>query len=117
MAIFQLDFTARTDGTHNIGHINLSPAQLVERFGKPKKCDEYKVSGQYTFVDDSARVYTLYDYKSTSLYNDFIDQGIESELPTPEEFWAAGKPYDFQIGGKKNCDVGAFKVWLRYEVG
>ena len=117
MATFQLDPNARHDGTHNIGHISLIPRQLVEQFGKPGKCDEYKVSGEYTFVDDSGRVYTLYDWKSTSLYNDQIDQGIESDLPTPEEFWANEKLYDFPIGGTKACDVGAFKVWLRYLVG
>src|SRR5258708_30261478 len=114
MAVFQLNPKGRIDGTHNIGEIRLIPRQLIEKFGQPEKCDEYKVSGQYRFVDDSGRTYTLYDWKSTSLYNDGANDGVESEFPTPEEFWAGEDPYNFQIGGTDDCDVGAFKVWLRY---
>jgi len=116
MATFQLDHNRSFEGTHNIGYVKLIPRRLVEHFGRPEKFDEYKVSGEYRFVDDSGRVYTLYDYKATSLYNDQIDMGIESELPTPDEFWGAERPYDFCIGGTDDCDTGAFKVWLRYLV-
>ena len=117
MPVFRLEPHRHAGGTYNIGHVKLVPKQLVEQFGQPEQFDEYKVSGQYRFVDDEGHVYTLYDWKCTSLYNDRIDEGIESEFPPPNEFWAGQRPVEFHIGGTTECDIGAFKVWLRYRVG
>ena len=81
------------------GYATVSPAKLVEIFGKPSEADGYKVSGQYTFVNpDNGEAFTVYDWKSTNLYDD-------SEDPSPEEFWASTVPYDFHIGGSGNTDI------------
>ena len=114
MPTFRLDPTATHADTHGLGHIDLPPRALVDRFGPPATFDEYKVSGQYRFVDDAGRMYTLYDYKVTSLYGDPA-LGYPP-MPTPAEFWADDRPATLNIGGQDGCDVAAFKVWLRYEV-
>jgi hypothetical protein len=114
MPAFRLDPTANMAGTHGLGSIDLPPRAVVDRFGPPPPFDDYKVSGHYTFVDDAGRVYTLYDYKVTSLYGDPA-LGYP-RMPTPAQFWADDAPQTLNIGGQDDCDVPAFKVWLRYEV-
>jgi hypothetical protein len=114
MPAFRLDHAASLARTHGLGSIDLPPKALVDRFGPPRPFDDYKVSGNYTFVDDAGLVYTLYDYKVTSLYNDPALGYPQS--PTPQEFWADDTPTTLNIGGTDACDVPAFKVWLRYEV-
>ena len=89
----------------------------MSRFGQPAECDGYKVSGIYTFTDDLGNVYTVYDWKSTTLYNDQELDGKEVTLPTPDEFWANDHFADFSIGGHDACDVEAFSNWLAVEVG
>ncbi len=114
MPAFRLDLVADRADTHLVGSIDLPPKALVDRFGSPARCDEYKVSGEYRFADDAGRVYTLYDYKVTTLYGDPA-LGYPP-MPTPAEFWASDRPTTLNIGGHDGCDVPAFKVWLRYEV-
>jgi hypothetical protein len=114
MPTFRPDLTANIAGTHGLGSIDLPPKALVDRFGPPRPFDGYKVSGEYRFVDDAGRVYTLYDYKLTTLYGDPA-LGYPP-MPTPAEFWADDRPHSLSIGGTDDCDVPAFKVWLRYEV-
>ena len=117
MTTFQLNPEADIDGTYRIGSITLVPRRLVDRFGPPSDADGYKVSGQYRFVDQAGLVYTLYDWKRTSLFNDGLAEGEESSSPTPEEFWGNENPDQLQIGGRKGCDVEAFKNWLKEQVG
>lgn len=116
MRTFKLDLTANSGGTHRIGEIALSPARLVARFGPPRRCDEYKVSGLYAFTDDLGNVYTLYDWKATTLYNDHELDGYEPILPTPEKFWSNPHFAEFSIGGRDDCDIEAFSNWLAVEV-
>ena len=101
---------------YQIGQIVLVARRLVDRFGPPGEADGYKVSGQYRFEDARGRVYTVYDWKETSLYDDGLEEGEESDVPTPEEFWANENPTTFQIGGREECDVDAFKAWLSGQV-
>ncbi len=114
MATFRLDHAADVSGTHGLGEVRLSPRAVVERFGPPRSFDGYKVSGNYTFVDDAGRPFTLYDWKLTSLYNDPAMGYPES--PTPAAFWRDARPTTLNIGGRDDGDLAAFKVWLRYEV-
>lgn len=101
---FTLDPKRDSNGSHNIGYFEISPAQLVRVFGKPQPADEYKVSGEYKFIDEGFRLYKIYDYKKTSLF--------EEGYITPEEFWKLETPQSFSLGGFEASDVNAFKEWL-----
>ena|SRR5581483_10481158 len=112
MATFTLTPDADIDGTHKIGEIVLVARQLVDRFGPPEEGDGYKVSGEYRFEDAQGCVYTIYDWKETTLFDDGVEEGEEPSAPTPEEFWGNENPTTFQIGGREANDVEAFKTWL-----
>lgn len=114
MPVFRLDPGAGIDGTHYVDQVNIPPRFLVERFGPPAEVDGYKVSGRYTFVGDAGEVFTLYDWKGTTLYH-----GDESGAPTPAEFWGNRNPETLYIGGRgeenrsgRNPAATAFKEWL-----
>ena len=110
------DFTpnqaADVNGTYNIGKILVPPKRMVELFGRPREVDGYKVSGSYTFTDERGNVFTVYDWKVTSLYFDAFEDGQESSLPSPEEFWDLETPEELMVGGKDGFDVASFKRWL-----
>ena len=59
----------------------------------------------------------MYDWKITSLFDEYLEVDEESTDPSPEEFWRDKTPTTFQIGGRKDCDLKAFKAWLASEVG
>jgi hypothetical protein len=101
---FQLDNEADTDGTHYRGQIYAVPQRVVDTFGRPGQADGYKVSGHYTFTDRDGNVFTLYDWKATSLY--------ASGQPTPREFWGNWNPDLLHIGGHEGGDLEAFERWL-----
>lgn len=61
-------------GTSLMGYIQASYKDLVKLFGPPKKADNYKVSTEWIVEDESGNVATIYDWKSTNLY----DEGLES---------------------------------------
>ena len=117
MPSFQHDPAAESGGTHQIGTIEIPPKSLVDEFGPPGAGEGYKVSGTYTFTDDSGNVYTLHDWKATSLFDDAMEPGDEEFAITPEEFWGNWNPDTLIIGGSHACDVEAFKAWLREVVG
>lgn len=89
-------------GTSLKEHINVTYGTLVELFGEPVESDGYKVSCEWVFESDDGKVFTLYDWKATSLY----DEG----LPTVEEFRADKQAQTFHIGG--HSDATEFKNWL-----
>jgi hypothetical protein len=116
MPAFSLKPEADVDGTHKIGQIVLVARRLVDRFGSPGEGDGYKVSGEYRFEDAQGRVYTVYDWKETSLFDDGLEEGEESGATTPKEFWGNENPTTFQIGAHEDSNVKAFKTWLSGEV-
>ena len=99
--------TMLANGTYKVSEVMVSPARLIEVFGKPMGSDGYKASGEYLFVGDNDEVFTVYDWKSTSLY----DPGLES----PEQFWSYSSPEYFSVGGKSNPD--SFVTWLLRKLG
>ena len=117
MPTFTFNPDADVNGTYKVGEVVVVPARLVARFGPPGEVDGYKVSGEYRFTDDRGRVYTVYDWKETSLYGEGVDAGEESLVQTPAEFWGNENPATLQIGGRDDADVPAFKAWLTAEVG
>ena len=85
-----------SSGTYLIGEINVSYDNLVKLFGEPqlklkKDDDGYKTSTQWTLEDNEGRVYTIYDYKMTTLYGEDL---------TPEEFRKLPS-YTWHIGGEE----------------
>jgi len=111
---FKLKNDARVEGIHYLqGHIEIAPRDLVRAFGPPALSDGYKVSGEYRFVNKDGDVFTLYDWKSTSLYDDGLlfppEDGV-GVLMTPEIFWSSGQPYRFHIGAGGPSDE--FEQWL-----
>ena len=100
---FRLDPKANITGTHLVGYIEAQPFVLVAVFGKPHESDGYKVSGEYVFSNDRGEVFTLYDWKSTSLY-------FGPGAPTPEEFWESDVVHELNIGGK--TDAKEFIEWF-----
>ena len=61
-------------------------ADLVDLFGKPGDADGCKVSGIFTYANDYGDIFTIYDWKMTTLYH-----GENSDCLTPDEFWQDGK--------------------------
>ena len=107
MTQFNLVSDARANGTGRVSEITVSPALLVAAFGAPGGADGYKVSGHYVFANDEGDVFTVYDWKMTSLY--------EAGNPSPGEFWNRDEPIQFNIGGKSGS--GEFEEWLQEEIG
>ena len=93
-------------GTYNLEYIDVIPRFLVSNFGEPNAGDGIRVSGLYTFVSEAGEVFTLYDYKSTTLWAE--DEG----LPTAEEFWSATTKQEMSVGGEDGSDYLRFIKWL-----
>ena len=101
---FILDQNAQYYGSL-LGYIKLSPAKLVEWFGRStQQTDDYKVSGEYIFSNKDGVVFTLYDWKSTDLY--------DSCCLTPDEFWSSTQLYEFHIGGTNKALINDFKDFI-----
>jgi hypothetical protein len=105
--MFKLSQEADAVGTSLACCVNIAPAKLVKLFGKPQEMDGYKVSGEYLFTDDAGNVFTVYDWKSTSLYS--------SEYMKPSKLWAMTEPWEIHIGAAGG-DWKAFRDWLLVEV-
>ena len=114
---FKLDPGADADGTFYRAKVMVPPKRLVDRFGRPGRGDGYKVSGCYVFTDQAGNVFTLYDFKATSLSDDGAGYGEESSAPTPKEFWGNWNSDLLHIGARDQGDVEAFKRWLLVQVG
>jgi hypothetical protein len=118
MSTFQLTPDADANGTCFLTEVELPPKRLVDRFGPPSEGDDYKVSGTYSFMDEAGNVFTVYDWKCTSLFEDIVEPGDDPGVPTPAEFWASAFPEELHIGGHEGKgDVEAFKRWLLEQFG
>jgi hypothetical protein len=107
-SLFQRDGAQDTSATYLVGEVEVAPRFLTERFGVPEKGDELRVSGSYTFKSASGKIFTLYEYKSTTVWA--TDEG----LPTPEAFWRETKAQTLSIGSRGN-DPTEFKNWILQE--
>lgn len=107
---FMLASPSDADWTHHYAEVQLPPACVVRRFGKGIEGDGYKVSRQWVFRKGEL-VFTLYDWKSTYLY--------DVELWHPNELWASEWPFDLHVGSKSPAtpaDVQAFIEFLERAV-
>ena len=101
--MFKLNQDANITGTCRQSEIKASPSRLIEVFGQPVECDGYKVSGEYIFEDEEGSVFTVYDWKATTLYDPAY--GV-----TPIAFWNETTPVWFNVGGSKSA--ADFVDWL-----
>jgi len=108
--VFKVDQTADAGGTHLLGEVKLPPAFMVRRFGKHNGGDGIRTSGGWTFVAESGGVFTVYEWRCTTLSN-----GRGSGSPTVREFWRLWEPVRLNIGGHDDTDWQAFRKWLRAE--
>lgn len=98
-----------TEELKQIGLYEISPRELIKKFGLPLEGDKYKVSGEYIFISENGDSFTLYDWKSTSLYErDYLD---------PLSFWRQENPYMFCVGGTEEGapDIEDFKQWIKWQ--
>ena len=72
--------------------------------------------GSSRLARKAGNVFTLYDFKATSLSDDGAGSGEESSAPTPKEFWGSWNPDLLHIGAREQGDVEAFKRWLLAQV-
>lgn len=107
--MFKLNNNADVNGTSLIGHVILNYQSIVKHFGPPIESDEYKVSGEWVFEDDKGNVFTLYDWKSTDLY--------DTGLPTVSQFRLQDSA-EFNIGGHYNNkkDAELFIRWIQFVI-
>ncbi len=102
--MFRLDPGANTCGTYLLDVMELPPALLVACFGPPGRHGYPDCMGAWSFMSDRGEVFTLYEYKSTSAF--------EQGAPAPEGFWALPVPHGMHIGGHRGTDLAGFKHWL-----
>lgn len=101
---YVLDPTAEIEGTAWAADLEAVPTQMIQRFGAPHhRGDQFKISGQYIFVDDDHRVFTLYDWKATALF--------DTSCPSPLRFWNSNEVQNFAVGSLDD-DAADFKRWL-----
>lgn len=89
------------------GYIEANYQKLVQILGEPLEGDGYKVSGEWYIEADNGAVVTLYDWKSTDLY--------DCDYPTVEEFRQQPSAI-FNIGGNDQYTAQLFKEWLEEQL-
>lgn len=93
-------------GTALLAEVSLTPRYLALSYGPPDAGDGIRVSGIYAFVSDAGEVFTVYDYKTTSLWDP------DGSLPAPEAFWSSDDAVTLSVGGHSTSDYSAFVQWL-----
>src|SRR3954453_23341048 len=77
------------------GETKLPPAFMIKRFGKHDGGDGIRSSGGWDFVGESGEVFTVYEWRCTTLSN-----GRGSGSPTVRQFWGMWEPVKLHIGGR-----------------
>jgi len=103
--MFSRDESISSGGAYWADRVDVAPRFLVEEFGPPAAGDGMRVSGQYTFRSETSIVFTVHDYKATTLW------ATDEDLPTPEAFWQLHSAQEFSIGSR-GVDAKAFREWL-----
>jgi len=103
--MFSRDESISSGGAYWADRVDVAPVFLVEEFGAPAAGDGIRVSGQYTFRSETGTVFTVHDYKATTLW------ATDEDLPTPEAFWQLHAAQEFSIGSR-GVDAKAFREWL-----
>ena len=116
-APFLLTPEANVDHTGLAGAVALPPRSLVSRFGPPLDGEGFKSSGSYSFTSAEGEVFTLYDWKATSLYYEGEKDPALANLPSPAVFWSSSLPFEFKVGARRGSKgKSQFCEWLLAEV-
>jgi len=108
--MYKLNPKVDTSGTDGLTLFEFPPVGLVELFGEVCDSDGCKVSRKHVFTSDRGDVFTVYDWKQTTLY-----RGESSGAPTPEEFWRSRELKLLRIGGRIGSNPRPFLKWLQGE--
>ena len=94
----------RSNGSSLQSGVTIVPSRVVDLFGSPDDSDGYKVSMEWLFEDEEGNVVTLYDWKSTSLY--------EEGLPSPVSVINSVHPLHLHVGAHDYQTAVKFVDWL-----
>lgn len=94
-------------GTYLIGYFRATYKELENVLGKPESGDEYKSSTEWR-VEHLGKVFTIYDWKTTNLY--------ECYLNSVENFRQCEIPCLWHIGGHNAEFFDSFIKVLDYEI-
>ncbi len=103
--MYKLDQDANISMTSYKGSFFATFPQMIKKFGEGRKGD-YKVSMEWSFTNDDGNVFTVYDWKSTTLYAE--------NCPSPEDLWSLDEPYEFHVGAHGRVDD--FVGWISNEL-
>lgn len=106
--MYKLNPNVDTHGTDGLALFEFPPIGLVELFGDACDSDGYKVSRKHVFTSDRGDVFTVYDWKQTTLY-----RGEDSGAPTPDEFWHSRELKILRVGGRIGSNPRPFLKWLQ----
>lgn len=110
VAHYKLNQDADINMTCLGGTIQANYMELQSAFGPAGEGDGYKISGEWRFKDQDGRVFTLYDYKLTYLY--------ERSGPHVAVFRAKRARSEFHIGCRQENKtlVPHFSEWIRSQL-
>ena len=106
--MYRLNPHVDTNGIDGLTLFEFPPAGLVELFGDTGDGDGYKISRRHVFTSERGDVFTVYDWKETTLY-----RGSGSGAPTPEEFWRSQEWKILRVGGRIGTNPRPFLKWLQ----
>lgn len=106
--MFTLSPHLDTVGITGMGELEVSPSEIVRRFGAPGRGDDFKVSGEFVFSDAQGRAFVVHDWKATNLW--------DPSFPSPAAFWASTEPTELSIS-TADLETAEFARWFLAEVG
>jgi hypothetical protein len=106
--MYRLNPQVDTSDVDSLTIFEFPPVGLVELFGEACDSDGYKISRKHVFTSDRGDIFTVYDWKQTTLY-----RGVGSGAPTPEEFWHSRELQCLRIGGRAGSNPRPFLKWLQ----
>ena len=106
--MYRLNPQVDTSDIDSLTIFEFPPVGLVELFGEACDSDGYKISRKHVFTSDHGDIFTVYDWKQTTLY-----RGAGSGAPTPEEFWHSRELTCLRIGGRAGSNPRPFLKWLQ----
>ena len=81
--MFSRDESINSGGAYWADRVDVAPLFLVEEFGPPAVGDGIRASGQYTFRSETSIVFTVHDYKVTTLWATDEPSDTRSILAAP----------------------------------
>jgi len=106
MTTYKLKPNANIDGTFKQAELHTTFPELLALFGMPEESDGHKSSGDWIFESNKGDVFTIYDWKSTNLY--------DPSLPSVDTFRRSPAVVPFSVGGVN--DASDFLSWVSWRL-